>query len=570
MGDNYNITKAIGGKDDVAIERDLLNKIDELKGGSEIEIKIDRCSPRKGKDRVDIHTDSVYFFDKKDFTQSPVAIQAAVRILHKHGFRGYYCIEVSGNVVAIQPFWTEKERKISTKKSSKHKEISSENINDTSLWNFAFANPFPLFLALENDSMVALFDKNGFFLSPEATKIYGKIKSKPHVYSARSESGNNIYIGISNQSGGRWKRSHAYHLGGLAHEILGTTRYDDQNHSHWVESWFEIENFKKKYIDSKYHIRMRDKVIISFFVPEPHATKEELRLLESRLISIARGKGLNVLNIMGGEKNKKLTNEMSRERKSLFIIPCSSAKLSGGNRRLWNEVRLNQESNKFKFLDNYRLKMIDFYSGLSQENALNYYKNRGSGEDRIRKVLKAWQKNLKIHEGKTVMAIDRYNGNLYKALNISLRRQLRGYELDNVFIVSALMGIIAPSDLIPDYELMMSDKTSENKKVWGFWKNTFAVTDIEHMINKLFSGFDYIYCLLSTTTGYLDSVIGLLYNHASFVIKSSESGSGSISRSWGRVLNEVLLNQASSPDDVERISNVNNCKMIHLDFLKKE
>ncbi|GAH54920.1 unnamed protein product, partial [marine sediment metagenome] len=46
-------------------------------------------------------------------------------------------------------------------------------------------------------------------------------------------------------------------------------------------------------------------------------------------------------------------------------------------------------------------------------------------------------------------------------------------------------------------------------------------------------------------------------------------GSGPISRSWGRVLNESLLNQASSPDDVERIANENNCKMIDSIFLKK-
>ncbi len=44
MADNYNITKAIGGKDDVAIERGLLNKIDELRGGSEIEIKFKKTA----------------------------------------------------------------------------------------------------------------------------------------------------------------------------------------------------------------------------------------------------------------------------------------------------------------------------------------------------------------------------------------------------------------------------------------------------------------------------------------------------------------------------------------------
>jgi len=110
-----------------------------------------------------------------------------------------------------------------------------------------------------------------------------------------------------------------------------------------------------------------------------------------------------------------------------------------------------------------------------------------------------------------------------------------------------------------DVYLMDNDQDSD----------TFAVTDIEHIINKLFSGFDYIYCLLSTTTGYLDSIIELLFNHASFVIKSGETGSGSISRSWGRILKEALMSQVYSPGDVEKIANENNCKMIDSIFFKK-
>lgn len=58
---------------------------------------------------------------------------------------------------------------------------------------------------------------------------------------------------------------------------------------------------------------------------------------------------------------------MSKEKRALFIIPCCSAKVSDGDNPPWNEVRLNQESNRFQFLDSYRFQMIDFYSGLSRK-----------------------------------------------------------------------------------------------------------------------------------------------------------------------------------------------------------
>ncbi len=566
----YDITRARGGKDDFAVEKELSEKESELRAGSTVEIKIDRYSPWEGDDRVDIHSNGVYFLDRSDHTFSPVVIKSTVRILHRFGFTGHFNIKVHGDNITVQPLQINRENNETSRNMSVVNITSLDDIDDSSLWELSLANPVPLFKTKKGDPLEAIFDDKGFYLSPEADEIYRKIKSEPHLYTARAMSGNYFYFGISNQPGGRWRRSHAYHLGTLTYEILGTTRYDDQNHKHWIDAWFEKDSFENVIPESLYSIRMKEQILISFYTQEFPVIKRDLERAESKLISIALSKGVNVLNRKKTATEKRESAKLSGKKRALFLIPCCSSKSKGGDYPTWNDVHCSQKFNKFQFLDDYRLQLIRFYTSLSPNDAFVYFRNRGTTEEVRRKnAEKAWQTNLRILESRTSLAIDRYQGNLYKSITRNLLDQFRKNQIANVFIVSALLGLIAPTDLIPDYELMMSDKTSENKKLWRFWKNTFAVTDLEQIINKLFSGFDYIYCLLSTTTGYLDSIIELLFNHASFVIKSSKTGSGPISRSWGRVLNEALMSQVYSPGDVEKIANANNCKMIDSIFFEK-
>jgi hypothetical protein len=99
-----------------------------------------------------------------------------------------------------------------------------------------------LFKTSEEESLKAVFDKKGFWFHENTQPIYNAIKSAPHIYVAFNKYG--YYVGISNQSGGRWKREHAYHLGTLAYHLLGTIRKNDQNHLHWIEAWMEIESVK--------------------------------------------------------------------------------------------------------------------------------------------------------------------------------------------------------------------------------------------------------------------------------------------------------------------------------------
>jgi len=131
------------------------------------------------------------------------------------------------------------------------------------------------------------------------------------------------------------------------------------------------------------------------------------------------------------------------------------------------------------------------------------------------------------------------------------------------------MGIIAPTDLIPDYELMMMDKSLNNKKVWEFWKDVLATIYVKRSFQQLFSKFDSIYCLMSTATGYVNSVAELLSNFDVYYIISQESGQTNKLRSWGKVLSETISKRYNSPDKVRKLAEMHNCKIVGLTTHKK-
>jgi len=162
------------------------------------------------------------------------------------------------------------------------------------LWARATRDAVLLFRTLPNASNKAVFDGKGFFLLAEAERVYGSICSEPHIYIARLQGGRYPYIGRSLQACGRWKRAHPYHLGGLAHELLGTTRYDDQrSHRLWIGKWFRKETMSQT--SSGFAIEMVEPVVISFWAL-PGASRELLAEVERRLIAYARSVELDPLN----------------------------------------------------------------------------------------------------------------------------------------------------------------------------------------------------------------------------------------------------------------------------------
>jgi cytoplasmic iron level regulating protein YaaA (DUF328/UPF0246 family) len=258
------------------------------------------------------------------------------------------------------------------------------------------------------------------------------------------------------------------------------------------------------------------------------------------------------------------------KKRALFLIPCCQRKQPGGYNATWKEIHLSGHHNQFDFLDRYRDQLFSFYSELPQERAFGVYESRRSRQNRGKRIIEAWQKNLNIYKSAIMMAIDRYNGLLYRSLNKKFPELIRNNEIDNIIIISALLGLLAPTDSIPDYELTMKDEAPGNKRVWKYWAETFRNREIKKAINLKFSKFDYIFCLLSTTTGYAHAIAELLYDYDSYILKSREKGLPKILSSWGSILNDSILSQINCPDEVERIAQMYNCEMTTFNSLRSK
>lgn len=286
-------------------------------------------------------------------------------------------------------------------------------------------------------------------------------------------------------------------------------------------------------------------------------------------------------NVQHTTSNSVMTNEslkmlksfankpLKRKDKALFLIPCCSKKNPVGNNPSWEQIRLSKVSNKLHFLDPYRVKMIKFYPSLSTSEAFGYYKNRGSGDRRTKKVEKAWRKNLGLSNCKTLKAIDRYNGWLYNPLSFNTLERLRNGEINNVIIVSALMGMVTPTDLIPDYELMVTDISSENNKVCDFWKEAYSNHEIKLKVQKIFSTYDYIYCLMRKNSGYLRSLSDILRTQHCYQVLSEGGGRIKILMNWGRFLDEALSSGIILPSDMQVLAKRYSCKINNLNFSAK-
>ena len=140
-----------------------------------------------------------------------------------------------------------------------------------------------LFQHTPNDVCTAIFDIKGFSFTADAQNKYNVIKNQPHLYVAWTNGAHGYYyVGKSYQSGGRWKRQHAYHLGTLAHHLLDTIRYDDQNHAHWIEHWMNRET--QAIIDNYlFSVNLKEEVYISFIPFSIYSNQDFLSLPKTEI-----------------------------------------------------------------------------------------------------------------------------------------------------------------------------------------------------------------------------------------------------------------------------------------------
>ena len=168
----------------------------------------------------------------------------------------------------------------------------------------------------------------------------------PHLYVAWTDCVNGFfYIGKSYQPGGRWKRQHAYHMGTLAHHLLGTLRYDDQNHQHWIDNWMDVNSINLG--NNIYNIQLFHEVKICFIPFKLYSEYNHLLLDKTQISDINKKTeedliksylldGFKLLNKQhnGKAKNVKinkpinLTNKMRTKSKISDIQKCVEFKVT--------------------------------------------------------------------------------------------------------------------------------------------------------------------------------------------------------------------------------------------------
>jgi hypothetical protein len=465
-----------------------------------------------------------YSFEKPYTTATTPTSEEVDTQLQREGckremFNGdYYCfnpIEISENDLFAGNYKNEnvtnvkKNTNARTDKLDVEREKSSVSVSGTTGFDlieniklFVENNSVPLFKTIPNNPLIAVFDESGFFLSSAAQAEYDLIKDEPHLYIAFTKDDNrSTYIGKSFQKGGRWKRSHAYHLGTLAHHLNNTIRYDDQNHIHWIDAWMNTDSIKRSRnintIDLKSEVYV---AFIPFFIySERHfhdLTKEEIRAINHRVESLLIQNFLNMniglLNTQGNNNINRInksndlpTNKSveapiekldwekikDKNKKKLLIIACSDSKATGG----WDipipEKYYFNNPDIYNNLINDRLDRVAQYRDLIT-TAPNYFiKDRvGRGEVAADYFSEQLIKPLYLP------AIERYTGrNFYKQSLFNLYIQKHKESNLHILIVSGFYGLLEFRDYIIDYHLEIS-----RKPLWTRNNNT----SIREAVNK--------------------------------------------------------------------------------------
>ncbi|TET89610.1 MAG: peroxide stress protein YaaA [Methanomassiliicoccales archaeon] len=255
---------------------------------------------------------------------------------------------------------------------------------------------------------------------------------------------------------------------------------------------------------------------------------------------------------------------MAERNRALYLIACCAQKRPGGG-PLWSKIREERKLNKFPQLNSAREELMDFYSNITEEEIDRVYKAPGGTSDRAHeKRLRAFQKNLDLETSPTMAARMRYRGFAYKKIPWMGRDSAKG-DPNNVLIMSALMGLIHPDDFIPDYELMMKDSSSLTrgpsgrvKTVSRYWQ--VQMREFQPTFAETYPDLEYIYCFMSTTTGYVDAIRPLLSGYDSYVVDTNRRGVAKITSSWGEGVKRCAPTLVR-PADVERKLEKMECEL---------
>ncbi len=153
-----------------------------------------------------------------------------------------------------------------------------------------------------------------------------------------------------------------------------------------------------------------------------------------------------------------------------ILLAPSERKATGGSQS-WAEVKADAKLNRFSELGAERDRVIQAVKQAIQE------KNRLADlfDVKGKALEKAIETNLDIPASPTLPAIERYTGDMYEAIDIASLSPNAVQLFKKVgLIVSGLLGLVTPGDLIPDYKLKIGAQLPDVGPLTRYWKGELA------------------------------------------------------------------------------------------------
>lgn len=252
--------------------------------------------------------------------------------------------------------------------------------------NYVKNNSQTLFKSVDTMNNI-VFDNRGFLFSDKAQAKYNEICDLPHIYVAWVDSKDGFfYIGESFQKGGRWRRSHAYHLGTLAYHLLNTMKSYDQNHQHWIDSWMKTETIKLG--QSEHFIQLKKEVKICFIPFEIYSEIQSSNLdnseirgingkIEATLIQSYLTDGFKLLNV----QNNINLNSANKKIVKSAVVDTSINKDSLKNNLKCIEFKVKKAESAHEKIQNTNLQsdliyLIDIFETTNTQNFICEYYNK--------------------------------------------------------------------------------------------------------------------------------------------------------------------------------------------------
>lgn len=153
-----------------------------------------------------------------------------------------------------------------------------------------------------------------------------------------------------------------------------------------------------------------------------------------------------------------------------ILLAPSERKAAGGSHS-WAEVKSDAKLNRFSELVAERDRVVSaMKEAIQAKNRLaDLFEVKGKALE------KAIEVNLEIASAPTRPAIERYTGDMYEAIDPGSLSPNGVQMFKKVgLIVSGLLGLVTPGDMIPDYKLKISAQLPDVGPLTRYWKGELA------------------------------------------------------------------------------------------------